>query len=282
MIVIGLGTGRSGTASLATLLNAQRDSLCFHEMNPSAVRFSGTPRPFLNAVDEFQAILDGGNPSMLTVDLSRAVAARAYDGLCQMRHVRLIGDIAFYYLNYVELIAAHNPNVRFICLRRDREETISSWLRKTQIASWPSKRIADRLSSVITRTPYHTSYNFWMQHDGSRWRPDPVWDKCFPNIEARSKREAIAKYWDLYYDKAEVLAEEYKDVFRIFDTEKLSDCILQSDLLGYCGIPLADQIHSDAHAHRSVDDESFFAASALRRSIAMFTALIGWPFSSGL
>src|ERR1051326_3851404 len=103
MIVIGLGSGRSGTASLAKLLNAQSDALCFHEMNPAAVRFSGTPRPFLNAIDEFQVIIDGGDPRMLTVDLSRAVSARTYDELSNMKQVRLIGDIAFYYLDYVEL-----------------------------------------------------------------------------------------------------------------------------------------------------------------------------------
>src|SRR5487761_2166908 len=190
MIVIGLGTGRSGTASLAKLLNAQQDALCFHEMNPSAVRFTGTPRPFINAIDEFQAILGGGDPTMLTVDLSRAVAARAYDELCQMRSVRLIGDIAFYYLSYVELIARRNQNVRFICLRRDREQTIESCLRKSAIGRWRSKRIADRLSSLITRAPYYESHNFWIEHDGSEWELDPVWDKCFPKFQAGSKREA--------------------------------------------------------------------------------------------
>jgi hypothetical protein len=35
MIVIGLGTGRSGTASLANLVNSQKDALSFHEMNPN-------------------------------------------------------------------------------------------------------------------------------------------------------------------------------------------------------------------------------------------------------
>src|SRR4051812_7439769 len=143
MIVIGLGTGRSGTASLAKLLNAQKDSICFHEMKPSAVRFSGTPRPFINTIEEFQAIIDGGDPSMLTVDLSRAVSARTYDELCRMPCVRMIGDIALYYLTYVELIASHNPNVRFICLRREREQTIRSWLRKSEIERWRSKRVAD-------------------------------------------------------------------------------------------------------------------------------------------
>jgi len=252
MIVIGLGTGRSGTASLAKLLNAQRDALFFHEMNPAAVRFSGTPRPFINSLDEFQAILDGGDPSMLTVDLSRAVVAQAYDELCQMSKVRLIGDVAFYYLSYVELIAAHNRNVRFICLRRDREQTIRSWLRKTATERWRSKRIADRLSSMITRTPYYPEgINPWMEHRGDCWQRDALWDKCFPKFAAMTKYDAVAQYWDFYYHKAHELANTLGETFRIIDTEKLDDYRFQRELLEYCGVPPSEQIHTDAHIHRS-------------------------------
>ncbi|MGH7117853.1 MAG: hypothetical protein ACREFP_02470 [Acetobacteraceae bacterium] len=254
MIVIGLGSGRSGTASLAKLLNAQHDALCFHEMNPSAVRFSGTPRPFLNTINEFQAILEGGDPAMLTVDLSRLVAAKAYDQLCRMPRVRMIGDIAFYYLTYVALLAQHNRNIRFICLRRDREQTVNSWLRKSALERWRSKRIADRLSSLITREHYHESRNFWMEHDGSRWQKDPVWDKCFPKFVAKTKREAIGMYWDHYYEQAEVLKRALGDVFRIVDTEHLSEIPFQTELLEFCGVPAAEQVHVDAHIHRSSDE----------------------------
>ena len=31
------------------------------------------------------------------------------------------GDIAFYYLSYVEHMARHNGQVKFICLRRDKD-----------------------------------------------------------------------------------------------------------------------------------------------------------------
>jgi len=251
MIVIGLGTGRSGTASLAKLLNAQQDALCFHEMNPSVVRFSGTPRPILNTIEEFQAILDGGDPSRLTVDLSRKVAARAYDELCGMNRVRLLGDIAFYYLTYVERIAEANPDVRFLCLRRDREETIESWLRKSAIERWPSKRLADRLASLITRMPYHTARNFWMEHDGSEWALDPVWDKCFPKFPGPTRREAIGQYWDYYYEESERLAQRLPGCFRLVETNRLNDRATQQDLLTFCGVEPAEQVFTDAHIHQS-------------------------------
>lgn len=251
MIVIGLGTGRSGTASLAKLLGSQQDAMCFHEMNPSCLRFSGTPRPVLNTIDEFQSILNGGDPSMLTVDLSRRVSAEAYDRLCQMRRVRLIGDVAFYYLTYVEAIAARTEDVRFICLRRDKAATVQSWMRKSAIVRWRSKRLADRLASLITGEPYQETHNFWMEHDGRIWRSDPVWDKCFPKFPGPTKLEAINQYWDYYYEQADMLAAKLPDRFRIIDTDRLSDKASQAELLSFCGISVADQILVEAHTHRS-------------------------------
>jgi hypothetical protein len=251
MIVIGLGTGRSGTASLAKLLNAQHDALCFHEMNPSAVRFAGTPRPILNGIDEYQRILDGGDPSMVTVDLSRRVSAEAYDSLRRMKRVKLIGDIALYYLTYVEAIARHNPNVRFICLRRDVDSTVRSWMKKTQIRRWPSASVADRIHSVITRQPYYESSNFWMEHDGTKWLKDPVWDKCFPKMEAASKTDAIRKYCEYYYAEAERIEAKLGERFKFVETNQLDDRSYQPELLRFVGVRDADQVLTDAHIHQS-------------------------------
>jgi len=251
MIVIGLGSGRSGTASLAKLLNSQHDALCFHEMNPSCVRFEGTPRPILNTIEEYKTIVAGGDPGMLTVDLSRAVAAEAYDRLRTMPQVRLLGDIAFYYLSYVDRIHAAHPDVRFLCLKRDRAATVNSWLTKSSLPRWRSKHIADRLGSMITREPFHEARNFWMDHDGSKWALDPVWDKCFPKFPGPTRREAIEQYWDYYYTEAARLAERLADVFRIVPTNHLDDRDRQRDLLSFCGVPLDDHVYTDAHIHKS-------------------------------
>jgi len=236
---------------LAKLLNAQHDSLCFHEMNPSCVRFFDTPRPILNTIDEYQAIVNGGDPSMLTVDLSRGVAAKAYDRLCRMKRVRMLGDIAFYYLSYVERIAEHNANVRFLCLRRNIDETVQSWMNKSAIERWRSKRIADRIATWITREPFQESRNFWMNHDGTQWALDPVWDKCFPKFEAASKPEAIRKYCEYYYEQAEILAPKLTDVFRFVDTEQMNQANYQSEILTFIGIAPGEQVLTDAHIHQS-------------------------------
>jgi len=246
-IVIGLGKGRSGTGSLAHLLNAQRDSLCFHEMNPACVRFYDTPRPILNGIEEFQRILDGGDPSMVTVDLSRGEGAETYDALCQTRGLRMIGDVASYYLSYVRTIAERHPVVRFLCMRRDVEKTVQSFMQKTLIERGRSRYVADRLSSLITRTPFYESRNPWMTHSGTQWIVDRVWDKCFPKFEAATKADAIRKYCEYYYAEAEKLATDLKPVFRFVDLSELERPDYQAGVLSFVGIPESEQVVTRAH-----------------------------------
>ncbi|MEO0411613.1 MAG: sulfotransferase [Pseudomonadota bacterium] len=251
MIIIGLGTGRSGTASLAKLLNAQSDAICFHEMNPSCMRWEGTPRPAVNMVEEFGAILDGGPTQRLTVDLSRPPAAEAYEQLKKMPRARMLGDIAFYYLTYVDDLLAASDRVRFICLKRDRTQTVTSWMTKSGLPRWPSKAIGERISAAITREPYHDSRNFWMEHDGTKWALDPVWDKLYPKFTGPTKREAVEQYWDFYYAEAEKIEARLPKVFRIVRTEDLDDRDFQSELLTFCGVSDSDKVHTDAHIHKS-------------------------------
>jgi hypothetical protein len=280
LIVIGLGTGRSGTASMAKLLSAQQEALCFHEMNPACVRFHGTPRPILNAVDEFQAILDGGDPSNITVDLTRPLVAKAYDKLCKMPRLRLLGDISFYYLSYVEAIAARNPNVRFLCTRRDVDLTVASWMRKLRVPRWRSKRVADKIASLITRAPFYTTTNPFMNHDGSEWEPDLVWDKCFPKFHAASMQDAVRKYCEFYYAEAARLSARLAPVFRFVDIERMNERDYQSEVLAFIGIPEHARVYTIAHTNRSEDedlpDSLHSAPSEARKSFDRSSARAAW------
>lgn len=255
MIVIGLGSGRTGTASMSHLFNSQKESLCFHELNPTGAVFEGNAQPILNTINEFQRILDGGNKQLLAIDYSRAASVKRYADLQKMGKVSLIGDIAYYYLKYVDDILAINQNVRFVCIKRDKTQTVDSWMSKSSIKRWRSLRIADRLKSIITRTPFHEGKNFWQIHDGSVWQLDPVWDKTFPKFEAASKREAIEMYWDYYYAEAEKTEKRHPAQFRIFDITKLSNPAGQKEILAFTGLNEQDMVLRDKyHLHKSSGD----------------------------
>jgi len=251
MIVIGLGSGRTGTASLAHMISSQTDAVCFHELNPTGAVFSGNPQPILNTINEFQRILDGGDHRLLAIDYSRPASVKTYQALQSMKQVRMLGDIAYYYLNYVDDILAITQDVRFVCIKRDRHETIGSWLVKSAVHRWPSLWLADRLKSILTRTPFHKARNFWQEHDGSEYAPDPVWDSTFPKFEADSMREAIGKYWDYYYEQAERHASQHPEHFRIFPIEAMSSREGQREILRFLDVAGDEMVLRDAfHAHK--------------------------------
>jgi hypothetical protein len=251
-VVIGVGSGRSGTASLTSLIDRQPGAICFHEMNPSSAVFDGNPQPQINTVREFQQLLRGGDRSRLTIDYSRRFSVDTYARLQQMQQVDLIADIAFYYLNYVEELLDIAPECVVICMKRDREPTVASWLKKSAITRWPSLWLGDRLKSWLTKTPFYTEYNFWQVHDGSRWKVDPVWDSCFPKFEADSKKEAIGQYWDYYYLEADRLQRKHPGRFRIFDVRDLSSRDGQKRILSFLGIAEQRMVcGKEVHLHRS-------------------------------
>jgi len=102
-IVIGLGTGRCGTHSLAHLLNAQRDATVYHEKEEHKISWGGSEQ----AID-----------TLLTWAMAQ-------------EQLQLVGDVGFYYLPYVEYILTRKPSVKFICLQRNCADTVASYLKKT-------------------------------------------------------------------------------------------------------------------------------------------------------
>jgi hypothetical protein len=252
MIVIGVGSGRTGTASLSRLINSQDGAICFHELNPTGVVFEGNRQPIINTINEFQAILSGGDKHLLSLDYSRPASLQTYQSLKSATQIRILGDIAYYYLKYVDDILAINQSIRFVCIKRDKRETVDSWIEKSRINRWMSLWLADRLKSLLTRTPFHQSKNFWQEHDGSYYQLDPIWDKTFPKFQANTKREAIEHYWDYYYQEAERLALLHPKHFRIFDIGEMSHPDGQKRILDFIGIPEDRMVLRDKfHEHQS-------------------------------
>jgi len=95
-LVVGLGTGRCGTHSLAYLLNSQHRADVRHERAPY-LRWHNETDPLRH----FSAIPP----------------------------TALFGDVGFYYLKYVQQIWDTHPQVKFACLVRQREQTIASFVR---------------------------------------------------------------------------------------------------------------------------------------------------------
>ena len=102
VLIIGIGTGRCGSASLAGILNMQMGAQITHESKP---------RPPWNA-----------DHAMLSFKLETILN----------REGKWVGDIGMYYLPYVREIIAMHPSVRVIYLERDEDQVVRSFLVKTE------------------------------------------------------------------------------------------------------------------------------------------------------
>src|SRR5436190_139669 len=98
-IILGMGTGRCGTRTLATLLNRQPDSQVTHEEYPLLIWRS--PRRE-NLVARLQRLL-------------------------KSRQTSVVGDVASFYLPYAAAAIDFDPGIRIACLQRPRAEVIHSF-----------------------------------------------------------------------------------------------------------------------------------------------------------
>ncbi len=122
----------------------------------------------------------------------------------------MVGDVALYYLPYVQEILSRFPSAKFVVLQRARVETIRSYV------SWVPQ------------------CNHWMRHDGSEWNLNN-WDSCYPKYEAESREEALGQFWDDYYGTVELLCKKYSDAIRLFRMEELNSSAGVRRILDFCG-----------------------------------------------
>ncbi len=107
-LLIGLGSGRCGTLSLAKLLNNQPETTVAHE----GQRFGAEKR-----VGVMYWIAD---KKTVWLTVARILY---YDAA-------VVGDVAFVYLPQVDRIIERHENVRFICLEREKKACVQSLLAK--------------------------------------------------------------------------------------------------------------------------------------------------------
>jgi hypothetical protein len=183
-VIIGLGTGRCGTTSLSELLSLQDDSDVTHETN-------GKNQFLVNWLKNEE-------------DLTKII------NFIDDKKKSFKGDVAFWYLPYVESLIEVYPGVKFVVIQRNKEEVINSYLN-------------------------------WVKNPRNHWSSNPDdsftkcrWDKCYPKFIG-NKREALEKYIDYYKLEVERLSQLYKDKFKIIDINDLNDYDKVEDILTFCG-----------------------------------------------
>jgi hypothetical protein len=120
------------------------------------------------------------------------------------RSAKVVADIALWNLSYVTAILAEDDKTKFICLKRDKDLVIKSFIRKT-----PKRNHWTRFES-----------EYWSDEKWSRERKCP-YKNCYPRFDL-DKEKAIGLYWDHYKEVSELYEQAFSDNFRIFPVEDLN------------------------------------------------------------
>jgi len=196
-LIIGLGSGRTASMSLAYLFNEQ----------PYCV---GTHESFHMPWDVDLEQLDRG---MEFLDQQPAP---------------LIVDVGCYWLNYVPLIKRRSPETKFICIYRDKEEIVASFLRKT----WGYNTFSRQGSPHIGQENERHNKRIY------------IW---FPHYDA-PKKEAVRKYVDTYYALADTMVDDSFRMFHIYDLNTIDGI---KSILDFAGIPEEQQVIKVFHENKN-------------------------------
>ncbi len=109
-IIIGLGTGRCGTMTLATHLSMQKGVVVTHE--------------------------DCRMPWVFDYFKIQYAMGCIFGKIVSDERVKVAGDVASWWLHYVPYINERYPDaVRFVCLQRKKSETVNSFINKVKKAN---------------------------------------------------------------------------------------------------------------------------------------------------
>lgn len=188
-LLIGLGTGRCGSTSLTGMLNTLKGSYFSHE-HPSII-------PWQNGEEQ----VDWHITRMKLLN----------------QFYPLVGDVAHWWLPYVERIIQEHKNIYFLVLRRDKLQTIKSF-----------ETIKGRI-------------NHWTDHDGIKFQNN-FWDPCYPKYGRNLMiASALDLYWEEYYDTCLNLIKNYPDRIKIVETAWLNEPEKIKHLLQEFEIDVPDQ-----------------------------------------
>jgi len=116
---------------------------------------------------------------------------------------KIVGDVGYYWINHVERLLDKEADSHFICLKRDRESTMDSYMVKSS---------------------------------GLNVHPTDDWFRMFPRYNLPA-REAVGAMWDDYYRVAEEWQEKCPELFLILDMdEALNTADGMTEMLEHLGV----------------------------------------------
>lgn len=213
------------------------------------MKWEGTEVTINSMIREFKDLC-AGKSTNVTIDFTSPNRNIPLEKIAKMESIQTVGDIGFYYLKYIPYLCNKSIDIKIPCIKRNKEETIESYIKKMRI---PNPGIGNhairKIRKMVKQEPKYEFRNHWIEHNGTVYQKDAKWDKCYPKFKADSLYEALGQYWESYYAEANQLQKEFPTKVKIFNMEALNSEKGQTDILEFCGF--SNIITENVHTNKS-------------------------------
>lgn len=219
-IVIGLGTGRSGSTSLTALLGTVSDSCCTHE-NPPLIGWAPHAAEIAFHIRRFQLLAD---------------------------HYAVVADVSHWWLNALETLLAHFPDAKAVGLFRNLDKCVVSFMRIKGYGRGSFNHWAPRGNGIWKPNVWDRTYPTYPLDGDAAADPDRV------------KQEMITRYVIAYNDRLREYAERRPDQVMLVATEDFGTPDIQQSVLeriGASGMPLKQKLNVRSTEDGMSEDYTF-------------------------
>lgn len=202
--IITFGTGRCGTKSMAHILNSCKNTDVAHEWI-SFWKRKRISKFLLPWKFDFDSINE------------RIEYLKSLDS-------EFVGDVGFYYLNYISYLDKNLYPLKLIYLYRDKKEHLQSQFR------------------VTAKCKTRGECCHWLPHNHSEFIKNNYcksgYDNSLPQFpDAKDKADSINKYWDYYMKRAEELKKDYSHMLFFLETKNINNKEYRKKLFDFLEMP---------------------------------------------
>lgn len=195
-VLLGLGSGRSGSTSLVAVLATVAESCCTHE-NPPLI--SWTPEP-----------------EQVQFHLRRLQRLTEY--------FVLVADVSHWWLNVFDEVRAQFPQAKAVGVSRDLASCARSFMKMKGFGRGSYNHWVPYQNGIWAAAQWDPTYPTFAMPEGSEGDPDGA------------KFALITRYVREYNDALQALAKRAPDVVMLVTTEELSEPAAQQAIFDFAGV----------------------------------------------
>jgi len=195
-LVIGLGTGRSGSTTLTAYLGAI-DGVCSTHENPPLVFWRPEPEQIAFHLRRFSVLL---------------------------RYHPVVVDVAHWWINLVDVVLSEFPSAKFIGLVRGMQECAASFARTKGFGIGSYNHWVHHPNDIWRPAEWDPTYPTF---------ESPAWAARQPD---RAKQEMILRYLQSYNMQMSAIGDRFPGAFLMMRTESLSDLSALNELYNFVGV----------------------------------------------